>query len=76
MIDDSKLVANATEVITEYGVDLSKAEVEVEHSEDGYTSGVIWTQPNGARIFLSAIWWNKDTGEILQCGTNYGQLTL
>ena len=72
----AKMLQQAQARIEAFGVDLSNCVVHVLHSDDGLTANITWTRPDGHEICLSAIWWNKETGEILQAGTNYGALTL
>lgn len=73
---DRILVTQAIEILEDYGIDLSQAEVEVIHSRDRTTCEVVFKQKNGLKVILSSIWWQKSTGKILQYGTNYGDLTL
>jgi hypothetical protein len=44
---------------------------------EGITAQLEWTRRrSGQKIMLTRIYWDDDTGEIVQAGTQYGELTL
>jgi hypothetical protein len=47
-------------------------------TDDGIVLAIVWTRKDNpdVQIELGQVWWNDDTGEILQCGSNYGRLVM
>jgi hypothetical protein len=71
-----KLIRQAKEILEYYGLSLDDCKAEVLRDEDNIICEIEFTKPNKARICLSSVWWNKETGDIIQWGTNGGVLTL
>ena len=73
-----KLVANAREALKAWDIPWQKyCPGSVTMDEHGVTASVSWThRRTKAEIVLSQIYFNRQTGEIRQAGTNYGALVF
>jgi hypothetical protein len=72
-----KLIHNALEIMDGYSIDFSQYQAPVIWGTSVCTIEIIWTHKKSKQeLVLSCIWFSEKTGEILQYGSNYGQLTL
>lgn len=71
-----RIVREACERLAPFGLDLTHAQPCISTEVWGGPGEVSFTLPNGAVVCLSAVWFNVKTGEILQAGSNGGELTL
>lgn len=71
----SRLVREAREHFGGFGIDFDQYGEPVVELFDGITASVKWDhRGSGKSITLLEIWFHEKTGEILQCGRNYGDL--
>ena len=61
-----------------FGLDFAQFdEGRIEETRDGLTCDALWVhRTSGQVVRVASIWYRKETGEILQRGVSYGDLTL
>lgn len=71
----TRLVREARQHFDDFGIDFTQYGPGEVLLDDDITAQVTWThKKSGRTITLTQIWFNKKTGEINQCGSQYGNL--
>ena len=72
------LLDSAADYMSGFGIDFEQfVGPEVIFDDDMVTCRIEWTHmETHNKVVLSNVWWHEGTGEIMQAGNNYGNLTL
>lgn len=71
----ARLVREARQHFDGFGIDFSQYGEPVVVLSDEIVAQVEWTNiSSGKKLTLLEVWFHEKTGEILQCGQNYGDI--
>lgn len=62
--------------ILKHWLDVSAWKPKVDVDSEGIEATISFENKNGNSVVISSVWFNDETGEINQYGSNYGDLVL